>query len=94
MLVAVGRDTEVEALAWAMKLHIGNRVFIDDNKTAILEYVSARKATPNKHDPASSYLENSRTAQLTATPTPAKRNCPMPQPPKLTLLTFLPPSTC
>lgn len=34
-LVAVGRDTETVALAKAVKLHIENRVFLDDNKTVI-----------------------------------------------------------
>lgn len=34
-LVAVGRDTETVALARAVKLHIENRVFFDENKTVV-----------------------------------------------------------
>jgi formyltetrahydrofolate deformylase len=34
-LVAVGRDTETQALAGAVKLHIEQRVFLDGNKTVI-----------------------------------------------------------
>lgn len=34
-LVAAGRDTETVALARAVKLHIENRVFMDDNKTVV-----------------------------------------------------------
>ena len=35
MLVAVGRDTETQALARAVKLHTEHRVFLDGNKTVI-----------------------------------------------------------
>ena len=35
MLVAVGRDTETNALARAVKLHAEQRVFLDGNKTVI-----------------------------------------------------------
>ena len=35
LLVAVGRDTETVALARAVKLHIENRVFFDENKTVV-----------------------------------------------------------
>lgn len=34
-LVAVGRDTETNALARAVKLHVEHRVFLDGNKTVI-----------------------------------------------------------
>ena len=36
-LVAVGRDTETQALARAVKLHIDQRVFLDGNKTVIFK---------------------------------------------------------
>jgi formyltetrahydrofolate deformylase len=36
-LVAVGRDTETQALARAVKLHIEQRVFLDGNKTVIFK---------------------------------------------------------
>ena len=36
MLVAVGRDTETQALARAVKLHTEHRVFLDGNKTVVL----------------------------------------------------------
>lgn len=36
-LVAVGRDTETQALAKAVKLHIEQRVFLDGNKTVIFK---------------------------------------------------------
>jgi formyltetrahydrofolate deformylase len=36
-LVAVGRDTETDALARAVKLHIEQRVFLDGNKTVIFK---------------------------------------------------------
>lgn len=36
-LVAVGRDTETNALARAVKLHIEHRVFLDGNKTVIFK---------------------------------------------------------
>jgi formyltetrahydrofolate deformylase len=36
-LVAVGRDTETNALARAVKLHIDQRVFLDGNKTVIFK---------------------------------------------------------
>jgi formyltetrahydrofolate deformylase len=36
-LVAVGRDTETNALARAVKLHIEQRVFLDGNKTVIFK---------------------------------------------------------
>lgn len=35
MLVAVGRDTETQALAAAVKLHTEQRVFLDGNKTVV-----------------------------------------------------------
>ncbi len=34
-LVSVGRDTETQALARAVRLHIDQRVFLDGNKTVI-----------------------------------------------------------
>jgi formyltetrahydrofolate deformylase len=37
MLVAVGRDTETQALARAVKLHTEHRVFLDDHKTVIFK---------------------------------------------------------
>ncbi len=36
MLTAAGRDTETVALARALKLHIGHRVFLNGNKTVVL----------------------------------------------------------
>ncbi len=36
-LVAVGRDTETQALAKAVKLHTEHRVFVDGNKTVVLK---------------------------------------------------------
>ena len=36
-LVAVGRDTETQALARAVKLHIEQRIFLDGNKTVIFK---------------------------------------------------------
>ena len=36
-LVAVGRDTETQALANAVKLHIEQRIFLDGNKTVIFK---------------------------------------------------------
>jgi formyltetrahydrofolate deformylase len=36
-LVAVGRDTETEALAKAVKLHVDHRVFLDGNKTVVFK---------------------------------------------------------
>jgi formyltetrahydrofolate deformylase len=36
-LVAVGRDTETQALAKAVKLHVEHRVFLDGNKTVIFK---------------------------------------------------------
>jgi formyltetrahydrofolate deformylase len=36
-LVAVGRDTETQALARAVKLHIEQRVFLDGNKTVVFK---------------------------------------------------------
>lgn len=37
MLVAVGRDTETQALAGAVKLHTEHRVFLDGNKTVVFK---------------------------------------------------------
>jgi formyltetrahydrofolate deformylase len=37
MLVAVGRDTETQALARAVRLHTEHRVFLDGNKTVIFK---------------------------------------------------------
>ncbi len=37
MLVAVGRDTETQALASAVKLHTEHRAFVDGNKTVIFK---------------------------------------------------------
>ena len=37
MLVAVGRDTETQALATAVKLHTEHRTFLDGNKTIIFK---------------------------------------------------------
>jgi formyltetrahydrofolate deformylase len=37
MLVAVGRDTETQALATAVKLHTEHRTFLDSNKTIIFK---------------------------------------------------------
>lgn len=36
-LVAVGRDTETQALAQAVKLHTEHRVFVDGNKTVVFK---------------------------------------------------------
>ncbi len=36
-LVAIGRDTETQALAQAVKLHTEHRVFVDGNKTVVLK---------------------------------------------------------
>jgi formyltetrahydrofolate deformylase len=36
-LVAIGRDTEMRALARAVKLHVERRVFLDGNKTVIFK---------------------------------------------------------
>lgn len=37
MLVAVGRDTETQALARAVKLHTEHRAFLDGNKTIVFK---------------------------------------------------------